>query len=211
MEVKDLTEKDLQERHSILWREIGQPLESSLSGKLTGTFVLNIRMTEERPALGDTTKRKLIAHVEEEIRNIAPALKLGESYDLASKFKPKIRPTLFVSVTKAHNSGSKLHRGMTFAHWGELLKGNELLDVLNGLFQQANTQLAAAKSEGIQQTFFVVVERSLGESDTDEIRRALCQLPLDSVTNIDFCYLVKPGSAALELMLPSREEKRQGK
>jgi len=205
VEVKELTRKDLQERHSILWEEIGEPLENSLSGKLPGTFVLDIRMTEERPALGDTTKRKLIAHLEEEIKSIAPALKLGESYDLASQFEPKLKPALAVSVTKHHDSGSKLHRGMTFAHWGELLKGNELLGVLNGLFQQANSQLAEAKSRGIQQTFFIIVQRLLGESEVDEVQNVLCQLPPHGFSDIEFCYWVVPSYPYIvrELTLPS--------
>ena len=99
VEVKKLTKEDLEEHHSILWHEIGDSLKNSLSGKLPGTFVLSIAMTGKRklPVLRKATREKLVAHLEEEIRSVAPDLKPGENYDFARQFKPELNPALSVS------------------------------------------------------------------------------------------------------------------
>ena len=207
IEVKQLIRSDLEERHSIVSRGIGQSLKKRLTGKLPGTFVLNSPIPEEQLQLKYPDKKELVECLEREIMLRAPTLQVGESYDLATRFVVGSRPTYF--LLKTHDSGSELDLPGSIAFWNVLLGGERLREVLQSILRGANSQLAAAKSEGIQQTFFSIIERSLGESDTDEIRRALCQLPLDSVTNIDFCYLVKPAGAALEVVLPSREEKHQ--
>jgi len=207
IEVKQLIRSDLEERHFIVSKRIGQSLKKRLTGKLSGTFVLHSTIPEEQLQLKYSEKKELVECLEREITLRAPTLQVGESYDLATQFVVGSRPTCF--LLKTHDSGSKLDLSGSIAFWNVLVAGERLREVLQSIFRGANSQLAAAKSEGIQHTLLVIIERSLGESDTDEIRRALCRLPLDSVTSIDSCYLVKPASAALEVVLPSREERHQ--
>ena len=206
VEVKKLTKEDLEEHHSILWHEIGDSLKNSLSGKLPGTFVLSIAMTGKRklPVLRKATREKLIAHLEEEIRSVAPDLKPGENYDFARQFKPELNPALSVSVMKLDDSGAELYLSSTTIQWGSLLKDNELFTTLEKLLKDADKQLSEAKSRGIQQTFLIIVEQLLFGSEIYKVQDALCQLSPQDCPDINFCYLVSPGRTpdVRELALP---------
>lgn len=205
VEIKRLTTEDLEERHSILRQEIGGTLRNLLSGKLPGTFVLSIATTEKRPVLPKVNKRKLIAHFEKEIKSKAPDLKAGENYDFAMQLNPELKPALFVSIRKLDDSGAELYLSSTTIQWGSLLKDNELFTTLEKLLKDADKQLSEAKSRGIQQTFFIIVEQLLFGSEIYKVQDALCQLALQDCADIDFCYLVSPGRTPnmRELALPS--------
>jgi hypothetical protein len=165
-------------------------------------------MTEKRklPALRGATRKKLIAHLEKEIESIAPDLKQGESYQLATQFKPESKPIIYLS--KRYNSGAEL--GLTAFIPIRLLKDNELLATLKGLLEKANKQLSEAKSRDIQQTFFIIIDQgSISKFDVNRMQSALCQLAPQDCSDINFCYLVSPGRTpnVQEWTLPSGQSK----
>lgn len=190
VEVKKLMNKKLKERDSIAYREIYIPLQNMLNGKLPGTFRLILHIKEGDLPLNANQKTKLINDLEREIIEVAPGLKLKESYQLAEKFTTELRTGLSVSLTKVKDSNSKLVPSLNFAWWGNnLLRGNELHVNFKKLVQNANRQLGIAREKGINSTFFIVIMDEYGDSSIQELQDVLHDLAPTDYSNIDFCYL----------------------
>jgi hypothetical protein len=207
IEIKQLTSEDLEERHSILWQEIGGTLKNLLSSKLPGTFVLSMAMPEKRPMLPKATKEELVAHLEKEIKSVVPHLKPRENHQLA--VQSELKPDLLFSVMKLDDSGAELYLSSHSFQWGSPLKDNELFKTLVKLLRDANRQLGEAKRRGIQQTFFIITEQLLSKSDIKRVQNTLYELVHRDCADINFCYLVSPGRTpnVQELTLPSGQSK----
>ena len=193
IEVKVLTKEPLERQSHFLWHKIGQQLKNSLSCKLPGTFHLNIVMTGKELELPRKTKKKLINSLEWEITKVALDLKERESYVLLEKSGN--RPS--ITISKISNSNSKLYPDVSYAWWGHLLVGDELLTSVKKLIQDANRQLGVAKSRYILETFLIIIAGWYGDADIDELQNKLRELAPSNYSNINFCYLVETTSPSI--------------
>jgi len=188
VEVKSLTKQCMERQSRFLWDDIGQRLNSSLSGKLPGTFHLNIGILGEELELRGKAKEELVSFLETKIMKIASNLKEGESYTLLKKSKN--RPS--ISIIKTGNLNSKLYVSVYYTWWGHLLGGDELLAILKKLVRDANKQLGETKNRSISETFLVLIEGWYGDIGVDDIHKTVHKLDADICSNINFCYLVEP-------------------
>jgi hypothetical protein len=189
VEIKRLMKENLKERDALLLHEIGIPLQDSLRGKLPGTFALQLGMKESELSLKGKRKTELLSALEREIIEVAPDLKLRESYQLVEKITPELRAGLSVSLTKVSNSNSKLRRRLTFTRFGVLLTGNKLRMNFRKLVQNANRQLGIARNMDIHETFLIVIMDEYGHSSVQELQDVLRGLAPSDHSNIGFCYL----------------------
>ena len=189
IEIKRLMKENLKERNALLLHEIGIPLQESLRGKIPGTFALQLGMKEGKLPLNEKQRTELLSALEREIIQVAPELKLRESYQLVEKFTPELRAGLSVSLTKVSNSNSELRPRLHFGYWKNILQGKEVQAKLEKLVQNANRQLGIARNMDIRETFLIVIMDEYGHSSVQELQDVLGGLAPSDHSNIHFCYL----------------------
>lgn len=192
VEVKRLTNPELEERSSVL-DEIGRQLSSELSGKLPGTFLLDIGIPEEPIEMRLAHKEQLKGILKESICEAAQRLRVKGEKDLAQRLNrelPYQLPEACTFIVKKRASGeSCLDISLGYVGWGPVgsLEGNEFKKFKESI-QRANGQLALAIERGISETILIIYDRySFADANAiEETFRVLESLDYD---NIKYVYL----------------------
>lgn len=209
VEIKRLENYRLREKFSVLNR-IFKKLSNALSGKLPGTFLLFMHISEEQHfALNDPSgfrKQKLKNTLTEIILKQAKVMETGEERNISQELRerlPDIVPhDCYCNLQKFDNEGSYLGASPSpggFAPSGEF-QGKDLVEFTK-LIQGANKKFDEAKKRGIIQTFLILLEIGFSGAEADVIQKTLQSFSPSDCGSIKYCYF-HDGKVLYQIDLP---------
>ena len=194
VEVKRLTNPELEERSSVL-DEIGRQLSSELSGKLPGTFLLDIGIPEEPIEMRLAHKEQLKGILKESICEAAQRLRMKGEEDLTQCIQDKLPHQLSekctFSISKHNSVRSYLGISPHYIGFGpiERLEGKEFKE-FKELIQGANRQLGLATKRGISETILILIEQGFSFAEADVIQETFRVLELLDYNHIKHVYRI---------------------
>jgi len=194
IEVKRLTDPELEERGNIMWQLLEEVTNSlSASKKLPGTFSLSVEIPKDYylPFNKQENKQKFKDVLLQAICRTAQRLKSGETKDLKPQIieqLPFVLPDVSVwDLHKFSDEGNALYKGSgTVGWWSPELDGYELENFQDKV-SQANKQLSQAN---VKQTFLVIIEEGHRVTCPDTVAEALKRINHDNYSYINHIYYV---------------------
>jgi len=205
VEVKRLTDPELEERGNIMWQLLEEVKNSlSKSKKLPGTFFLSVEIPKNYylPFSEQENKQKFKGVLSQAVYRTAQRLNPGETEDLKPQIieqLPFVLPDVSVcDLHKFSDEGNVLYKGSGTIGWWSIGFDESEREKFNESISWANIQLKAAH---VQETILVLIEEGHRPIDPPEIEEALKNINSASYSEISHVYFIR-GEEIAEIPLP---------
>lgn len=209
IEIKRLTEERKHEEYSILKR-IGTELERKMLCELHGTYRLLLDISDESlNLLGDNKKKlKKTRELKDTIQNlvgqVAPGMAAREARDISGELKTRlphiVGASFYAELHKVTDGGRYLLVEIITGGWApSVAVQGENLEKFKALVQQANRQLHEAKTRGLSETFFILLDLLYYlAAEPDVVKNTFWQLNATDHSNINYAYLLESSVTSIK-------------
>jgi hypothetical protein len=205
VEVKRITDPELEGRRSILWQLLEEVRDSFNDAKeLPGTFALSVEIPNDYSLpFRQENKQEFKNVLNKVIRESAPRLKLQEGKELITEISRLLSFQLdtrcFFTLTKVYNKGSLISQGFGITGtWNSRSFDDYELREFKHLVLQANIQLKKANAK---ETFLVLIEEGYRWKNPPAVEEVLKNMDSANYSDINHVYFVS-GEEVAEIPLP---------
>jgi hypothetical protein len=206
IEVKRLTDSELEGRRSILWQLLEEVRDSLNDAKeLPGTFVLSVEIPNYYPLpFKRENKQEFKNILYEVIRESAQRLKLREEKELITEISRlssfRLDNVCFFTLTKLYNEGSLISQGFGIGGvWSSRSFDDSELKEFEQLVSHANIQL---KKANVKEAFLVIIEEGYRWKNPPAVEEAFKNMDSANYSDINRVYFVS-GAKVVEISLPA--------